>query len=78
MNEWGSHYRPDPDEQVDFMVELHPGMGGIIMRQPDPRPLHEPELGLMDEEALPLLDDWMRGPCVQPCGLRELSQNIDR
>ncbi|WP_157884470.1 hypothetical protein [Acetobacter oryzifermentans] len=28
-------------------------------------PIHEPEPGLLDEEILPLRDDWMRGPvCV--------------
>ena len=29
---------------------------------PDPVPLHEPEHGLLDEEILPLEDDWFRGP----------------
>ncbi len=30
--------------------------------RPDLPPIHEPEPGLMDEEILPLQDDWMRGP----------------
>lgn len=25
-------------------------------------PIHEPEPGLLDEEILPLRDDWMKGP----------------
>ncbi|MCP1202270.1 hypothetical protein [Acetobacter oryzoeni] len=25
-------------------------------------PIHEPEPGLLDEEILPLHDDWMKGP----------------
>ena len=25
-------------------------------------PIHEPEPGLMDEEILPLRDDWVKGP----------------
>ncbi|WP_062143449.1 hypothetical protein [Acetobacter cerevisiae] len=29
---------------------------------PDLIPIHEPEPGLMDEEILPLEDDWFRGP----------------
>lgn len=30
-------------------------------------PIHEPEPGLLDEEILPLRDDWMRGPAKAPC-----------
>lgn len=28
---------------------------------PDPTPLHESEPGLLDEEVLPLAEDWWRG-----------------
>lgn len=30
--------------------------------EPDPVPLHEREEGLLDEEVLPLREDWWRGP----------------
>ncbi|MCG4273913.1 hypothetical protein [Acetobacter senegalensis] len=38
------------------------GSGLRTQMEPDPTPLHEPEPGLLDEEILPLEEDWLRGP----------------
>lgn len=68
ISEWGQRSALDPDELVDLMADLHPARPGASVLSPDHRPLHEPEVGLLDEEVLPLFDDWLRGPGVQPCG----------
>lgn len=62
ITEWGQSSAPDPNELVDLMADLHPARPVMCDLIPDPRPLHEPEDGLLDEEVLLLWDDWVRGP----------------
>ncbi|MFT8439853.1 hypothetical protein [Acetobacter fabarum] len=60
--EWGTAHESDPEELVDFMTMENCGPVQVPEITPHPVPLHAPEEGLLDEEILPLWDDWVRGP----------------
>ena len=62
MIEWGTGHEPDPEELVDFLTNEEWGPVRVPHIEPHPVPLHVPEEGLLDEEILPLWDDWVRGP----------------
>lgn len=55
-------YMPSADNDTVHQHEWPTGSGLREPMAPDPTPLHEREPGLLDEEVLPLAEDWWRGP----------------